>query len=254
MTLPRPLRRAIVPVAIVVLWQLGASTGHINTRNFSSPWGVLTAAGDLFRTGELQQHLLVSMTRAVVGLAIGGSLGLLMGIFAGLSRLGEDTIDSTIQAFRTLPYLGLVPLFILWFGIGESSRITMVALGSFFPIYLNVFKGIRNVDARFIDLAKGQHLNRWGLIRQVVVPGAMPQVLVGFRYAIGTAWLSLVIAEQVNATSGLGYLIVQATTLAQTSIIMTALSIYAVIGIIADGVVRLIERRALRWQRGFQGA
>lgn len=153
-----------------------------------------------------------------------------------------------------MPYLGMVPLFILWFGLGEAPRITMVALGSFFPVYLNVFKGIRDVDDRLIDLGRGYRVGRWELIRDVILPGAMPSALVGLRYALGTAWMSLVVAEQINAQSGLGYLIVQANTLAQTSVIITALAVYAVIGILADAIVRLIEKRALRWRRAFEGA
>ena len=208
---------------------------------------------DMLATGELSEHLSISLFRAVVGLAAGAALATVAGTVAGLSRLGEDAVDSVIQAIRTLPYLGMVPLFILWFGLGEAPRITMVALGSFFPVYLNVFKGIRGVDARLVDLGRGYRVSRWEMIRDVVVPGAMPSALVGLRYALGTAWMSLVVAEQINAQSGLGYLIVQANTLAQTSIIITALAIYAVIGIAADAIVRLIERRALRWRLAFEG-
>jgi sulfonate transport system permease protein len=172
----------------------------------------------------------------------------------GLSQRGEDLLDSTLQAVRTLPLLGLIPLFILWFGLGETPRILLIALGSFFPIYINVFKGIRGVDVRLIELASSYGLNRLQLIRDVILPSALPSALVGLRYAIGIAWLCLVVAEQVNATAGLGWVIIQANQLGQTSVVITALVIYAIVGVVADLVVRAIEQRVLGWQRVFEGA
>lgn len=251
---PRWLRRLLVPVAILAIWQILASTGTINAQLMSSPSSVASSLVDMTTSGQLGPNLEVSLVRAVAGLFIGAGLGLAIGLLAGLSRFGEDAVDSSIQAIRTLPYLGMVPLFILWFGLGETPRILMVAFGAFFPMYLNVFKGIRSVDERLVDLGHGYHLSRWQMIRDVIFPATLPITLVGLRYSIGTAWVSLVVAEQINASSGLGYLIVQADNLAQTSVIITALVIYAVIGILADLIVRLIERRALRWQQAFQGA
>lgn len=251
---PRWLRRTIVPVAILVVWQILASTGSVNAQLTSSPFAVASSLYDMSVTGQLGPNLEISLIRAVSGLVIGALLGLITGIAAGVSRIGEDALDSSVQAIRTLPYLGMVPLFILWFGLGETPRILMVAFGAFFPMYLNVFKGIRSVDERLIDLGHGYHLSRWQMLREVIFPATLPTALVGLRYSIGTAWVSLVVAEQINASSGLGYLIVQADNLAQTSVIITALVIYAAIGILADLIVRLVERRALRWQQAFQGA
>ncbi|CAH1693553.1 aliphatic sulfonate ABC transporter membrane subunit [Hyphomicrobiales bacterium] len=250
----RILRRSVVPIGLLITWQVLASYGVINRRFMSSPSDILTSLWNLTASGKLTTHLGVSLWRALLGLVLGSTVALLAGILAGLSKLGEDAIDSTIQAVRTLPFLGLVPLFILWFGLGETPRILLVALGSFFPVYLNVFKGIRGVDEQLIELGKSYRLSRWRLVRDIIVPAALPSALVGLRYAIGLSWLSLVVAEQINSSSGLGWLIVQANELAQTSVIMTALAIYAVIGVLADALVRLIERRALRWQRSFQGA
>ena len=247
-------RRAVVPLSILVLWQFLASHGYINRRFSSSPYDVALSLWSLASSGQLQKHLGVSLWRALLGLGFGSLAALVAGAVAGLSKIGEDALDSTIQALRTLPFLGLVPLFILWFGLGETSRVLLVAMGSFFPIYLNVFKGIRGVDERLIELARGYKLGRWQLLRDVVLPAALPSALIGFRYAIGVSWLSLVVAEQINSSSGLGWLIVQANELAQTSVIITALAIYAVIGVLADAIGRLIEMRALRWQRAFKGA
>jgi sulfonate transport system permease protein len=254
MTRYRILRRLVVPLALLVLWQVAASSGYINRRFTSAPLDVLQSLWTLATSGQLFLHLGISLWRACVGLLVGATAALVAGVVAGLSQLGEDALDSTIQAVRTLPFLGLVPLFILWFGLGETPRILLAALGSFFPVYLNVFKGIRGVDERLIELGRSYRLGRWRLLCDVIFPAALPSVLVGLRYAIGISWLSLVVAEQINSFSGLGWLIVQANELAQTSVIITALTIYALIGVAADLVVRAIEWRTLRWQRAFRGA
>jgi sulfonate transport system permease protein len=250
----RILRRSAAPLALLILWQVLASYGYINRRFTSSPADVLQSLWVLATSGQLTVHLGISLWRACFGLLVGATAALVASVIAGLSQLGEDALDSTIQAVRTLPFLGLVPLFILWFGLGETPRILLVALGSFFPVYLNVFKGIRGVDERLIELGRSYRLSRWRLLCDIIFPAAIPAALAGLRYAIGISWLSLVVAEQINSSSGLGWLIVQANELAQTSVIITALAIYALIGVAADLMVRLIERRALRWQRTFQGA
>jgi sulfonate transport system permease protein len=251
---PRSWRRLFTPIVLLAAWQASASLGLVNPDFVGSPLGVAASLYDQATTGGLAWHLAVSLARALAGLAIGAGAGLAFGVIVGLSRAGEDFLDSTLQAIRTLPLLGLIPLFILWFGLGETPRIVMIALGSFFPIYVNVFKGIRGVDARLIELAHSYRLSRWRLVADVILPAALPSALIGLRYAIGIAWLCLVVAEQVNATSGLGYVIIEANQLGQTSVIIMALAIYAVVGVLADAIVRAVERRALRWQRAFQGA
>lgn len=249
----RFFRRSIVPLVLLATWQLLASYGFINRRFTGSPSDIVASLWTLAVSDQLALHLGVSLWRAVVGLLLGVASGLVAGVVSGFSQRGEDAIDPTIQAIRTLPFLGLVPLFILWFGLGETPRVLLVAMGSFFPIYLNVFKGIRGVDERLIELGRSYRLGRFALIRDVIFPAALPSFLVGLRYAIGISWLSLVVAEQINSSSGLGWLIIQADELAQTSVIMAALAIYAVIGVLADVLVRLIEHHALRWQRAFGG-
>lgn len=249
----RGARRAAVPLGLLALWQILASTGRIDTRFCASPLEVVQALRDLITTGDLGHHLAVSLRRAALGLSIGALGGLAFGAATGLSRLGEDLFDPTLQAVRTLPLLGLIPLFILWFGLGDAPRLLLIALGTFFPVYINVFRGIRGIDARLVELAASYRLGRIGLVREVILPGALAPALVGLRQSIGIAWLCLVVAEQVNASAGLGYIIIQANALAQTSVIITALVIYALLGLGTDSLVRLIERFALRWQNVFEG-
>jgi sulfonate transport system permease protein len=172
---------------------------------------------------------------------------------AGLFRAGEDLVDSTLQILRAVPVLGLLPLVIIWFGIGEEPKVLLVAVGTMFPIYVNTYAAIRGVDAKLVETATTFGLGRWGLIRHVILPGAVPGFLVGLRFALTGAWLIMIVAEQINAKSGLGYLINQARVWFRTDIIVLGLAIYGLLGLATDGVVRLLERRLLGWRRGFAG-
>jgi sulfonate transport system permease protein len=261
---PRPLtasvngvaagaHRFLVPVLILIVWQALDSFGWINSRLMPSPIMVAEAFWQLLVTGQLLGNLWVSLVRVMIGLGIGVVLGTAFGLFAGLSRLGEDTIDSTLQMVRTLPHLALIPLFILWFGIGETPKIALIALGTVFPIYLNLFAGIRAVDRKIIEAASTLDLSRSEIIWNVVLPGALPSFLVGLRYAVGIAWLTLVVAEQVNANSGIGYLVMNARDFLETDVIFVGLIIYAILGLTTDQMVRAIERRALAWRPSFVG-
>ncbi|WP_424813408.1 ABC transporter permease [Roseococcus sp. YIM B11640] len=242
------LRRFIVPILLVVLWQAAAEAGLVSTRLLAPPSAIATAAWDLTISGELPYHLLVSLQRVAIGLAIAITAGVSLGLIAGLSKLGEDAVDATLQMLRALPFLALVPLFILWLGIGEATKIALVALGATFPIYLTLFGGIRGVDPKLLEAGRILGLDRAGLIRHIVLPGALPQALVGLRYALGTAWLSLVVGEQINATAGIGFLVMDAREFLRTDIILVGLLVYALLGLGADQLVRLIERRALAWR------
>jgi len=222
--------------------------GLIPARTLAAPTTILATAWHLTATGELGHHLLVSLARVSLGLAIGIATGTLLAVIAGLSRLGEEIIEAPVQMIRTLPFLGLVPLFILWFGIGEAPKVALVALGTTFPIYLNLFAGIRAVDVKLVEAATVFGLNRGQLVRHVILPGALPSALVGLRYALSVAWLSLVIAEQLNANAGIGYLINDARDFLRTDIIVVGLLVYALLGLTADALVRFLERRALAWR------
>ena len=217
-------------------------------RTIAAPSAILASAWELTATGELPGNLLVSLARVAAGFAIGTAAGIVLASAAGLSRLGEDLVDAPMQMLRTLPFLALVPLFILWFGIGEVPKVALVALGATFPVYLNLFAGIRGVDPKLIEAARVFGLHGAALVRRVVLPGALPSLLVGVRYALGVSWLSLVVAEQINATAGIGHLINDARDFLRTDVIVVGLLVYALLGLGADALVRWAERRALRWR------
>ena len=243
--------RAIAPLLLLLAWEMASRTGLIPQRALASPSSVLGALRDSILSGEIGRHLFVSLSRVLAGLAIGVTAGTLLGVLAGLSRLGELAIDAPMQMLRALPFLALVPLFILWFGIGEQPKIALIALGATFPIYLNLFSGIRGVDVKLVEAARSLGLNQLELIFHIILPGALPYFLVGLRYALTVAWLSLVVAEQINATSGIGYLIMQAREFFRTDMIVVGLLIYAFLGLTTDLFVRAIERHAFAWRPSF---
>ena len=247
------LRRVASPVLILVVWQLASATGAVSPQTLASPLRILHTAGTLAANGTLGDNLLVSLARAGIGLLIAIVAGIALALFAGLSRLGEDAIDAPMQMMRTLPALALVPLFILWFGIGEVPKIALVALGALFPIYLNLFKGIRAVDPRLLEMGGTLGLSRAQTIRHIVLPSALPDLLVGLRFAVGISWLMLVVAEQVNANSGIGHMMMDAEDFLRTDIILVGLLIYALLGLVSDQVVRLMERHLLAWRPGPRG-
>ena len=241
--------RRLAPVLVILLaWQAAASSGMVGPRTLASPVAVAASAWQLTVTGVLPLDMLVSTARVAAGLAIAIVSGVGLALLAGLSRTGETSVDAPLQMLRTLPHLALVPLLILWFGIGETPKIALVALGGLFPIYLNLLAGIRGVDPRLIEMARTLGLSRAATIRHVILPGALPSALVGLRYAVGIGWLSLVVGEQINARRGIGFLIMDARDFLRTDVIMVGLATYAVLGLLADLGVRAIERRALAWR------
>jgi sulfonate transport system permease protein len=251
--IPRPIRRLAGPALLVAGWQLLTTLGVVDARTLAPPSSVVSAGWELLRTGELQEHLLVSLRRAMFGLSIGVSVGVAVATLAGLFRRGEDLVDPTMQIFRAVPVLGLLPLVIIWFGIGEAPKIALVAIGTAFPIYINTYAGIRGVDAKLVETATTFGVQRWGLIRHVILPGAVPSFLVGLRFALTGAWLIMIIAEQINAKSGIGFLMNEARSWFRTDIIVLGLAIYGALGLLTDAFVRFLERTMLGWRRGFSG-
>lgn len=240
--------RWISPVALVLLWQLASSTGVLSPDKLASPLTVAESAGELIADGQLGEAFAVSITRVLFGFLIGGFAGVVLGLVSGLSRWGETLLDPPVQMLRTLPHLGLIPLFILWFGIGEEPKLALVAAGVAFPLYLNLHAGIRQTDPGLLEAARVLGYNRLERIVHVVLPSAVPQTLVGLRIAFGTAWLSLIVAEQVNADAGLGFLINNAREFLRTDVVVVGLVVYALLGLTTDALVRLLERRILRWR------
>jgi len=249
-----PLRRFASSVVLVLAWEALSRAGVIPATVIAAPSAILATAWELMRTGELGENLLVSLARVAAGFVIGAAAGAALALVAGLSRLGEDIADAPMQMLRTLPHLALVPLFIMWFGIGELPKVALVALGAAFPVYLNLFAGLRGVDPKLIEAARVFGLGRLALIRRVMLPGALPSLLVGLRYALGVSWLTLVVAEQIAASSGIGHMINDARDFLRTDIIVVGLLVYALLGLGADALVRAVERRALRWRPGNMGA
>ncbi|MGW2624686.1 ABC transporter permease [Micromonospora taraxaci] len=251
----RPARRwwrLVSPVALVLGWEMAARTGLLAPEKLPAPSDVLATGWRLSRDGTLGIHLLDSLTRAGAGLLIGGLLALALGTVAGLLRLGDDLVDPPVQMARMLPHLGLVPLLIIWVGIGESLKISLVALGAFFPIYFNTYAGIRDIDERLVEAARTCGLGQAARLRHVVLPGALPSLFLGLRLAIGAAWLSLVVGEQVNAQTGIGFLMMEAREFSQTDVVVLGLLVYALLGLISDSALRILERRMLTWRRGLR--
>jgi sulfonate transport system permease protein len=244
----------LVPVALVVAWEAASASGWLSTRVLPAPGEVLKAAWALAASGELWTHLRVSAGRALLGLAVGGSLGLVLGLLTATFRTAETLLDSTFQMLRNIPALALIPLVILWFGIDETAKLFLIAVSVFFPIYLNTFHGIRNVDPALIEMGRTYGLSRWQLYRQVVLPGALSSILVGLRFALGLMWVILIVAETISAQAGIGYLTMNAREFLQTDIVLVGILLYALLGKLADLLARALERWWLRWHPGYQGA
>jgi len=243
----REARQWIVPAALLVVWDLGFRFGLFRTALFPTPEGVVNATVRLWQNGELVRDLSISTWRALMGFAIGGSVGFALGLLTGLFRLGEDLLDTTVQMVRNVPHLALMPLAILWFGIDESTKVFLVALGVFFPVYLNTFHGIRSIDPDLVQMGRIYGLGRWELFRDILFPGALPSILNGVRFSLGLMWLTLIVAETVASSSGIGYMSMNAREFLQTDVILLGILLYALLGKLADSFVRLFERWLLRW-------
>jgi len=242
----------VVPVLLVSLWQMSSSLGWLSVRVLPAPLSVLEAAWGLAETGELWTHVRVSAGRALLGLAVGGSLGLVLGLLTGSVRWLETLLDSTIQMVRNIPALALIPLVILWFGIEESAKLFLISVAVFFPIYINTFHGIRNVDPGLIEMGRTYGLTRWGLYRQIILPGATSSILVGLRFSLGLMWVILIVAETISAQAGIGYLTMNAREFLQTDVVLVGILLYAILGKLADLFAKGLEKYWLRWHPGYQ--
>ncbi|GJD65270.1 ABC transporter permease subunit [Methylobacterium frigidaeris] len=241
----------LAPFLFALVWEALCRFGGVNPQVMPAPSAVLATAWTLVTDGSLFVHLGYSLLRAATGFVIGGGIGFGLGLLVGFSRLAEALLDRSIQMIRAIPFLALLPLVIVWFGVDEAGKIFLVSLGVMFPIYINTVLGIRQVDPKLLEVAKVTGLSLRGRITKIILPGAMPSILTGVRYALAVAWLALVIAETIATTKGIGFLAMDAREFLQTNVIVLTIVIYAAIGVIADGIARALERRLLAWHPNF---
>ena len=255
---PTALTQALAPWALpallILAWQVAAQAGWLSSRILPEPLAVLRAFWTLTVSGELWSHLRTSLWRAGAGFAIGAGAGLVLGLLNGSSRRAETLLDTSLQMIRNIPALALVPLLILWFGIDETAKLFLLAIGVFFPVYLNTFHGVRSADAGLIEMARSYGLSGWALYRDVILPAALPSILVGFRFSLGLVWVLLIVAETISAQQGIGYMTMNAREFLQTDVVLVGILLYALLGKLADIFARSLERYWLRWHPGYQGA
>ncbi|MBS7544847.1 ABC transporter permease subunit [Ancylobacter oerskovii] len=242
----------VLPILLVALWEYLARLGIIASNVLPAPSAIAEAGWAALKSGELVRNMGVSTLRAFAGLFVGGVIGLAFGIANGLSELSHRYTDTTLQMIRNVPHLALIPLVILWFGIEEEAKLFLVALGVFFPIYINTLHGVRTVDPQLIEMGRVYGMSPLTLFRRVVLPGALPSIFVGLRFALGIMWLTLIVAETIAASSGLGYMAMQAREFLLVDVVVLAILIYALLGKLADVLTRWLEGLCLQWHPAFQ--
>lgn len=244
----------LIPALLVAAWQFAAMRGWLSAQVLPAPVAVAQAGWKLARSGTLWTNIEISAWRAMLGFVIGGGIGFALGIMNGLFPVSEILTDSTLQMLRNIPHLALIPLVILWFGIGEEAKVFLVALGVFFPIYVNTQHGVRSVDPHLLEMGRAYGMSGAALFWQVVLPGALPSIFVGMRYGLGIMWLTLIVAETIAATSGIGYMAMSAREFMQVDIVVFSILVYAVLGKLADSIARMLERTALKWNPAYAKA
>jgi sulfonate transport system permease protein len=242
----------ILPALILILWEALSRAGYITENALPAPTLVFAAFWRVLQSGELIQNIGISTWRALTGFAIGGTIGFTLGLANGLSALSRNLTDTTLQMIRNVPHLALIPLVILWFGIDEEAKLFLVALGVFFPIYVNTLLGIQGVDPQLVEMGRIYGMGRRDLLTRVILPGALPAIFTGLRYAMGIMWLTLIVAETISATSGIGYMAMQARDFLMIDVVVMSIVIYALLGKLADSLARLMERYALQWHPAYQ--
>ncbi|MCY8523036.1 ABC transporter permease [Bacillus atrophaeus] len=243
----------VLPFVIIAVWQIAGSLEIVSATVLPTPLVILLTFKDLIVSGELFVHLKISVYRAAAGFLSGAGLGLFIGLLVGFSRKTEHYIDPSLQMLRTVPHLAVTPLFILWFGFDETSKILLIALGSFFPVYINTFLGIRGVDSKLFDVAKVLEFPWYRQMTKLILPAALPSILLGIRLSLGIAWLGLVVAELMGSSEGIGYMIMDARQFSQTNKVFVGIIIFAVVGKLTDSFVRFLERKLLKWRNSYQG-
>lgn len=241
------------PLFVIIIWQIVSSSGLVSVTVLPSPLQIVTTFYNLIISGVLLEHLQISIYRALVGFILGGSIALILGFLVGFSKQFESYLDPTMQMLRTIPSLAVTPLFILWFGFDELSKILLIAFASFFPLYVNTYNGIRSVDMKLFEVTQVLEFSRWKKLTKLILPSALGHILVGIRLSLGIAWLSLVVAELMGSSSGVGYMIMDARQFSQTDKVFVGIIIFGVVGKLTDSFVRLLEKKLLKWQTTFEG-
>lgn len=241
----------LTPVLLLLAWEVLVGVGVIPHRVLPAPSTVLATAWKYTANGELPMNLLVSLRRAWTGYLIGGSIALALGFAVGLSKLAGAVVDRPLQMIRAVPFLAIVPMVIVWFGVGETAKIFLISLGVTFAIYINTVSGIRQVDPKLLELGRIYGVSRWEMIRKVILPGALPSILIGLRYAMGTSWLALIVAETLAANAGLGFMAMDAREFLRTDVIVLTIIIYALLGVMVDLLFRWLDRRLLAWHPNY---
>lgn len=244
-----PTRISLGIVVLLAIWVTGSATGLIDPRILPAPWTALSTGVSLTENGRLPENLLTSLQRAALGLGIGVIAAVLLALASGLTRLGESLIDGPMNIKRAVPTLAFIPLAIVWLGIGEGMKVTLIVFSVMVPIYINTHAALRGLDGRYQELADTLRLSQREFVTKVALPGALPGFFTGLRLAVTSAWTSLVVVEQINATSGIGFLMNQARLYGQIDIIVVGLVVYAILGVGSDLLVRIAERRALTWRQ-----
>ncbi|AOY16307.1 sulfonate ABC transporter permease [Bacillus sp. ABP14] len=247
------VRAITIPIIVLIIWQLAGVFDLVSKTVLPTPLDIFLAFQELIKTGELFGHLSISVFRAAAGFFIGGSLGIILGTIVGFSTRSEQYLDPSVQMLRTVPHLAVAPLFVLWFGFGETSKVLLIADGAFFPLYVNAFLGIRGVDSKLFDVARVLEFSKRKLITKLILPAALPNLLLGARLSLGVAWVSLVVAELMGSTEGIGYMIMDARQFSNTDIVFVGIIIFAFVGKFSDSLVRLLEVKFLRWRDNYKG-
>lgn len=243
----RPALRGVLPIVVLLIWQLTSSASSNAGFSLPSPMDVVRGFHELWLSHDIQTALVASLGRAALGFALGLAIGVTLGLANGLSQLSEELFDSTLQIVRVIPFIAVVPLFVVWFGIGETLKLVLISMACVFPAYINTYTAVRLVDRRLIEVGNTFGFSRVRIVLRIILPSALPTILVGVRYAMSTALLALIVAEQVNSNAGIGHLIYLASNALRIDLIVVGISIYAILGIVIDVGMRLIERRALPW-------
>ena len=251
--IPRGIKGFVLPFVIVAVWQIVADLGLVADTVLPSPFLIIQSFVGLVVSGELFGHLQISVLRALGGFLLGAGIGLILGLIVGFSKRSEDYVDPTMQMLRTIPSLAVTPLFILWFGFDELSKILLIAFAAFFPVYINTFNGLRSVDSKFFDVARVLEFSKKKQLTHLILPAALSHILLGIRLSLGAAWLSLVVAELMGSSAGVGYMIMDARQFSQTEKVFVGIIIFGIVGKLTDSFVRVLERRLLKWRNSFEG-